>query len=229
MLLIKISQTAFKGELKLLQLFRSRPPSLTAAPTAASERALQALSSNTWMPNSPRAAALMKEQIPNIHLAWGVVSTLSALLVHHCWEPSESEEPLFAEVLHLPPSPKAAPALEILTLFPLCLGVCYFQCSLLIGKRMQPCRMDFMLVVQVSGVLVSKIMRFRLIADSKLPFTMKQNKKHLHFSFFSLLIISPRCFFFFLLFMWKAFSHPFFLSLHLIWTIQWNNSPTEER
>lgn len=44
----------------------------------------------------------------------GVQATrFSTLLVHHCWEPSEGQEPLFTDVLPLPSSPKAPSASEI--------------------------------------------------------------------------------------------------------------------
>lgn len=94
-------------------------------------------------------------------------------------------------------------------------GDCYFQYVLLIGKKMQPRRMDFMLLLQVAGILMSKIRHIRLIGDSKLLLTMKQNKSvrsvNLHFhSFLCPLFVHDFLFYFILislLFMWKAFSH----------------------
>lgn len=86
-------------------------------------------------------------------------------------------------------------------------GECYFQWLLLIGKKMQPCHMDFMLLVQVTGIFMFKIMHIRLIEDFKLPLNKRcEDSGSPFFTLFFCSLFLQDFSFFFLLFMWKAFS-----------------------
>lgn len=113
MLFIKISQTVFKGELKLLQLFVLTLPHWLWLPLLLL-RELFRLCAQTreclihpelppWSRNKSPTSILHGVQAPHFQLCWST----------HCWEPSEGEEPLFTDVLHLLPPPKAPPAPEV--------------------------------------------------------------------------------------------------------------------
>lgn len=146
----------------------------------------------------------MKEQIPNIHLAGGCRLHAFSSAGPPLLQPSEGRQPLFTEVLHLAPPPRAAAAPQILPLFLLLTPV--FRCLLfsVFGQKMQPCFMDFLRVLQVAGVLASKMTQIRLVEDCASP-CLTLFIAH----YFS------KAFFYFILFCYSFFFAILFFAIHV--------------
>lgn len=161
----------FKGELKLLQLFVLTLPHWLRLPLLLL-RELFRLCAQTreclihpelppWSRNKSPTSILHGVQAPHFQLCWS--TTVGSLLR------ARSHFSLTCFIYYLLPKHHQLQSSSLcFTSSHLFLGG-----VLLIRKKMQPCRTDFMLLLQVTGILVPKIMHVRLIGDSKLPLTMK--------------------------------------------------------